>query len=212
MYGCVAPVFVHGVRPMATVLIADDAPRVRQLLGVVLRGAGHKVEEVADGDAALAAIRGRRPAVAVLDVVMPGRSGLEVCRQVRADPALADVRVLLVSANATAAEAAAAGAAAFLAKPFSPANLRAVVDDLVARGVRAAAVRPLRAWRAERLLSIRQLARLADVAPSTIYLTEAGRTTPHPSVMRRIAAALGVDAHEVAEFRRAIEAHAGRAR
>ena len=70
----------------------------------------------------------------------------------------------------------------------------------------------LRDLRAERLLSIRELARLADVAPSTIYLTESGRTAPRPSVMRRIAAALGVDAHEVAEFRRAIEAHAGRAR
>ena len=75
-----------------------------------------------------------------------------------------------------------------------------------------ASTRPLRELRAERLLSIRELARLADVAPSTIYLTEAGRTVPRPSVMRRIAAALGVDAHEVAEFRRAIEAHAGRAR
>ncbi len=66
---------------------------------------------------------------------------------------------------------------------------------------------PLRELRAERLLSIRGLARLADVAPSTIYLTEAGRTTLHPSVMRRIAAALGVDAPRVAEFRRAIADH-----
>ena len=75
-----------------------------------------------------------------------------------------------------------------------------------------ASTRPLRALRAERLLSIRELARLAGVAPSTIYLTEAGRTTPHASVMRRIAAALRVGAHEVAEFRRAIEVHAGPAR
>jgi transcriptional regulator with XRE-family HTH domain len=75
-----------------------------------------------------------------------------------------------------------------------------------------ASTRPLRDLRAERLLTIRELARLAGVAPSTIHLTEAGRTTPHASVMRRIAAALGVDAHEIAEFRRAIAAHAGRAR
>ncbi len=75
-----------------------------------------------------------------------------------------------------------------------------------------ASTRPLRELRAEQLLSIRDLAQLAGVAPSTIYLTEVGRTTPHASVMRRIAAALGVDAHAVAEFRRAIEAHAGRAR
>ena len=75
-----------------------------------------------------------------------------------------------------------------------------------------ASTRPLRDLRAEQLLSIRELAHLADVAPSTIYLTETGRTTPHASVMRRIAAALGVDAHKVEEFRRAIHAHAGRAR
>ena len=75
-----------------------------------------------------------------------------------------------------------------------------------------ASTRPLRDLRAEQLLSIRELARLADVASSTVYLTETGRTTPHASVIRRIAAALQVDAHVVAEFRRAIKAHAGRAR
>ncbi len=69
------------------------------------------------------------------------------------------------------------------------------------------APRPLRAWRAEHLLSIRELARTAGVAPSTVYLIEAGRTTPRPAVMRRIAAALEVDAHRVAEFRRAITSH-----
>ncbi len=70
----------------------------------------------------------------------------------------------------------------------------------------------LRDWRAERPLSVRELAGLAGVAPSTVYLIEHGRTTPRPSVMRRIAAALAVDAQDVEEFRRAIEVHAGRAR
>ena len=68
--------------------------------------------------------------------------------------------------------------------------------------------RTLREWRAERLLTIRDLARRADVAPSTVYLTEAGKTTPRPAVMRRIAAALGVEARQVAEFARAIAARA----
>jgi transcriptional regulator with XRE-family HTH domain len=69
--------------------------------------------------------------------------------------------------------------------------------------------RPLRDVRAERLLSLRMLARLADVAPSTIYLTEAGRTTPQLSVIRRLAEALEVDPRAVIEFRRAIRDHAG---
>jgi transcriptional regulator with XRE-family HTH domain len=63
--------------------------------------------------------------------------------------------------------------------------------------------RPLREIRAERLLSIRELARLAGVASSTIYLIEAGRTTPRRSVALRLAAALGVDPRSVGEFRRA---------
>ncbi len=70
-------------------------------------------------------------------------------------------------------------------------------------------VRPLRRWRAERVLSVRELARLADVAPATVYLAEAGKTKPHPAVMRRIATALGVEAAQVAEFARAIAAYDG---
>jgi len=68
-------------------------------------------------------------------------------------------------------------------------------------------VRSLREWRAERLLTIRELARAAGVASSTIYLTETRRTTPRPAVMRRIASVLEVDAQQVGEFRRAIDAH-----
>ena len=73
-------------------------------------------------------------------------------------------------------------------------------------------VLPLRRWRAEQVLSVRELARLADVAPTTVYLIEAGKTTPQPAVMRRIAAALGVEARQVAEFARAIAACGGQAR
>lgn len=66
-------------------------------------------------------------------------------------------------------------------------------------------MRSLREIRSERLLSIRELAREAGVATSTIYLTESGRTTPRPAIVRRLAAVLGVDPLEVDEFRRAIE-------
>jgi len=66
----------------------------------------------------------------------------------------------------------------------------------------------LRDVRAERLLSIRELARLAGVAPSTIFLVEAGRSTPHLSIIRRLSEALGVDPQSIREFRRASRAHA----
>jgi DNA-binding XRE family transcriptional regulator len=69
--------------------------------------------------------------------------------------------------------------------------------------------RPLRDVRAEHLLSTRELARLAGVAPSTIYMIETGRSIPRLSVARRIADALGVDALTITELRRAIRAHGG---
>ena len=69
--------------------------------------------------------------------------------------------------------------------------------------------RSLRDVRADRLVSRLELASLSGVAVSTIYLIEAGRTTPRFSVIRRLSAALGVEPQEVAEFRRAIRARAG---
>ncbi len=63
----------------------------------------------------------------------------------------------------------------------------------------------LREARLDRVLSIRDLARRAQVAPSTIYLIESGRTTPRLEIMRRIAGALTVDANDIDEFREAIE-------
>ena len=65
----------------------------------------------------------------------------------------------------------------------------------------------LREWRAERLLSIRELAQRAGIASSTVYLIEAGRSMPRPSMIARLATALGVDPQTVTEFRQAIEAH-----
>jgi DNA-binding XRE family transcriptional regulator len=67
-------------------------------------------------------------------------------------------------------------------------------------------VASLREVRAERLLSIRELAQQAGVAPTTVYLIEVGRTTPRFGVIRRLTAALGVEAAAIAEFRQAIEA------
>ena len=66
-------------------------------------------------------------------------------------------------------------------------------------------MRSLREARADRLLSIRELARHASVAPSTIYLIEAGRTVPRPRVVRALSVVLAVTPAEIEEFRRAIE-------
>lgn len=84
--------------------------------------------------------------------------------------------------------------------------------DCAGERVRTRAMPTLRQARAERLLSIRELAAAAGVAPSTIYLIEAGRTRPRPRVIRRLARALDVDPRSIDEFREAIEALAQRRR
>ena len=76
-------------------------------------------------------------------------------------------------------------------------------------GMPGSAPRHLRAVRAERLMSIRELAQRASVAPSTIYMIEAGRSLPQLAVVRRLAEVLDIDPQLVEEFRRSIRAHGG---
>jgi DNA-binding response OmpR family regulator len=110
-----------------TVVIADDDGDIRALVRISATKAGLVVVgEVEDGDSALAAIRREVPDIAILDVAMPGLSGLEVCRLVRAESALDGVHILLLSASVdepTIAAGMNAGAADYLSKPFSPREL-----------------------------------------------------------------------------------------
>jgi DNA-binding response OmpR family regulator len=109
------------------VVIADDDGDIRALVRISATKAGLVVVgEVEDGDSALAAIRREVPDIAILDVAMPGLSGLEVCRLVRAESALDGVHILLLSASVdepTIAAGMNAGAADYLSKPFSPREL-----------------------------------------------------------------------------------------
>jgi DNA-binding response OmpR family regulator len=110
-----------------TVVIADDDGDIRALVRISAAKAGlDVVAEVEDGESALAAIRQSVPDIAILDVSMPGLSGLEVCRLVRAESALDGVHILLLSASVdepTIAAGMNAGAADYLSKPFSPREL-----------------------------------------------------------------------------------------
>jgi DNA-binding response OmpR family regulator len=110
-------------RTAPRVLVADDEPDVRALVRVAVeRAGGDVVRAVGDGTAALTAARDERPDLAVLDVAMPGASGLEVCAALRADAGTAGTRVLLLSAGATEDDVArglAAGADLYLVKPFA---------------------------------------------------------------------------------------------
>ena len=109
------------------VLVADDEDDIRALVCLaVAKAGGTVISAVADGPAALAAARAELPDLAVLDVSMPGATGLEVCTALRDDPATAAIRVLLLSAGASLDDVArglAAGADAYLAKPFQVSGL-----------------------------------------------------------------------------------------
>ncbi|MGY1744100.1 response regulator transcription factor [Blastococcus sp. SYSU D00695] len=123
-------------QPAPRVLVADDEEDIRGLVRLAVRRAGCTVvAEAADGRAALDAARTHLPDLAVLDVTMPGATGLEVCTALRADAATAAVPVLLLSAGASADDVArglAAGADSYLAKPFTVAGLVARVRELTA--------------------------------------------------------------------------------
>ena len=125
------------VRSAVRVLVADDEDDIRALVALAVGKAGCAVDaSVADGAAALDSARTQLPDLAVLDVSMPGATGLEVCAALRADPVTAGIRILLLSAGASLDDVAAglaAGADASLAKPFQVSGLVHQVRTLTAR-------------------------------------------------------------------------------
>ena len=122
-----------GSQPRAA-LVADDEHAMRLLIRFALTNAGWQVIEAADGQQAWQLLQQHRPSVALLDVQMPGRTGLDLTRAVRADPDLASMPIVLISAQAQAQDidaGYAAGADHYVTKPFSIANLLALLDHLV---------------------------------------------------------------------------------
>ncbi|KCV81002.1 response regulator receiver protein [Actibacterium atlanticum] len=109
-----------------SVLLVEDEDNIAMALGYLIRKLGYELRRVADGNDALAAIEERAPDLVVLDVMLPGRSGFEVCQIVRRDPALASMKILMITARGGAVEKRkgfAMGADGFLTKPFSNADL-----------------------------------------------------------------------------------------
>jgi DNA-binding response OmpR family regulator len=116
------------------VLIADDETNIVISLEFLMKREGHRVSVARDGDAALAAIRSERPDLVLLDVMMPGKSGFEVCQAVRADESLAAVKILMLSAkgrDTDLAKGSALGADAYMTKPFSTRELADKVRELL---------------------------------------------------------------------------------
>jgi two-component system response regulator MtrA len=121
---------------VARIVIADDDVDIRELVQFKLSSMGHEVIAVGDGAAAVEACREHRPDLAVLDVSMPGVSGLEAVRTMRADADLVGLPVILLTAHARESDVETAfdsGADDYVTKPFSPRDLAARVEALLSR-------------------------------------------------------------------------------
>jgi len=117
--------------PRQTILLADDHAGVRLLVRLTIAAEAYLILEAADGDEAWALLQSMRPDVALLDIGMPGRDGFALTRAIRADPLLAETRVILLTGHKGAADLAAgraAGADHYLTKPFSPLQLIATIE------------------------------------------------------------------------------------
>jgi signal transduction histidine kinase len=119
---------------MARILVVDDDPALRETLVDILTVAGHEVEQAADGPSALAASAAYAPDCILLDIMMPGMSGLDVCRRLRADSRNDDLPILLVTALSESRDKVAgleAGADDYVSKPFDMAELLARVKAVL---------------------------------------------------------------------------------
>ena len=118
------------------VLVVDDEPDLLELVRFHLTQAGFEVETARDGRRGLEAIRRRRPGLVVLDWMLPDLSGTEVCRQLRADPQLRDLPILLLTAKAEEVDRVVGfelGADDYVTKPFSPRELALRVQAILRR-------------------------------------------------------------------------------
>jgi DNA-binding response OmpR family regulator len=117
-----------------TILIADDEPNIRQLVAFTLRRRGYSILEAEDGTTALDLIRVGSPDLAVLDVMMPGMTGIAVVQEMMGDAVMAEIPVILLSAKGQGVEieeGLASGARLYLVKPFSPRELAERIAEVL---------------------------------------------------------------------------------
>jgi DNA-binding response OmpR family regulator len=118
------------------IVIADDEPNLVLPLEYMLKREGYEVTIARDGQEALDAIARVRPQLVLLDVMMPRKSGFEVCQALRADDTQRELKILLLTAKGRdddVAKGLALGADAYIVKPFSPKALLAKVRELLER-------------------------------------------------------------------------------
>ena len=117
-----------------SILIADDEPNILISLEYLLRREGYEVSVARDGEEALQAILRERPALVLLDAMMPKKSGFEVCQEVRASESVKDTPILMLTAKGRdidVAKGLGVGADAYMTKPFSTKELVRKVREML---------------------------------------------------------------------------------
>ncbi len=124
-----------------TILIVDDDAFVRRPLEYILEAEGFRPVLASDGEECLVKVAEERPDLIFLDVMMPGRDGFGVCRELKSNPDYSDIPIILLSARGQKhdeAKGLALGAEEFMTKPYSPSELirrvRQILDDREAKG------------------------------------------------------------------------------
>ncbi|MBC7163496.1 MAG: response regulator [Roseovarius sp.] len=123
--------------PQKTVLLVEDEDNIALALAHLIGRAGYSLRRVASGTEAMTALAEERPDLVVLDVMLPGKSGYEVCQFIRRDAGLKGVKVLMITAGGGEMErrkGMAVGADAFMTKPFSTVDLTQKVCTLLEDG------------------------------------------------------------------------------
>jgi DNA-binding response OmpR family regulator len=119
------------------ILIVDDEPNIVTSLEFLMRGSDYEVRVARNGEEALRLAESLRPDVVLLDVMLPQRSGFEVCQQIRENPILRDVKIIMLTAKGRDAERDRGlnlGANAYVTKPFSTKELMRTVRGLLPGG------------------------------------------------------------------------------
>lgn len=119
------------------ILIVDDEPNIVFSLEFLLQREGYEVAVAADGDEALRRIAEFLPDMVLLDVMLPKKSGFEVCQEIRHNPAWSQIRIVMLTAKGLEAEmqkGMALGADAYIVKPFSTKELAALAHKILGTG------------------------------------------------------------------------------
>ena len=116
------------------ILVVDDEPNIVRSLAFVFNKEGYDVSTAEDGEKAMTMIRASKPDILILDVMMPHMNGYDVCQEVKSDPSLEDIHVLMLTAKGQKGDMEAAlakGADEYISKPFSPIQVLDRVKELL---------------------------------------------------------------------------------